>query len=59
RAVFAKGEPDVIGRIRGQRHTMLGDTDIDSQRHLRGAPGAVVAVVVGDGRVFVSGGAEH
>ncbi len=59
RAVFAKGEPDVTGRIRGQRHTMLGDTDIDAQRHLRAALGAVVAAAVGDGRVFVSGGAEH
>jgi cyanuric acid amidohydrolase len=59
RAVFAKGEPDVTGRVRGQRHTMLGDTDIDAQRHLRAALGAVVASVTGDGRVFVSGGAEH
>lgn len=59
RAVFAKGEPDVTGRIRAQRHTMLGDTDIDAQRHLRAALGAVVAAATGDGRVFVSGGAEH
>jgi len=57
--VIAKGEPDVSGRIRGYRHTMLGDTDIDAQRHLRGALGAIVAAVAGDGRVFVSGGAEH
>jgi cyanuric acid amidohydrolase len=59
RAVFAKGEPDATGRIRGQRHTMLGDTDIDAQRHLRAALGAIVAAAAGDGRVFVSGGAEH
>lgn len=59
RAVFAKGEPDATGRIRGQRHTVLGDTDLDAQRHLRAALGAVVAAVAGDGRVFVSGGAEH
>jgi cyanuric acid amidohydrolase len=57
--VIAKGEPDRSGAIRGRRHTMLGDTDIDAQRHLRGALGAVVASVAGDGRVFVSGGAEH
>lgn len=57
--VLAKGEPDRSGAIRGQRHTMLGDTDIDAQRHLRGALGAIVAAVAGDGRVFVSGGAEH
>jgi cyanuric acid amidohydrolase len=57
--VIAKGEPDRSGAIRGHRHTMLGDTDIDAQRHLRGALGAIVAAVAGDGRVFVSGGAEH
>jgi cyanuric acid amidohydrolase len=57
--VIAKGEPDRSGTIRGQRHTMLGDTDLDAQRHLRGALGALVAAVAGDGRVFVSGGAEH
>jgi cyanuric acid amidohydrolase len=57
--VIAKGEPDRSGTIRGHRHTMLGDTDIDAQRHLRGALGAIVAAVAGDGRVFVSGGAEH
>lgn len=59
RAVFAKSEPDSSERIRGQRHTMLGDTDLDAQRHLRAALGAVVAAVAGDGLVFVSGGAEH
>lgn len=57
--VIAKGEPARDGRIRGHRHTMLGDTDLDAQRHLRGALGALVAAVAGDGRVFVSGGAEH
>lgn len=57
--VIAKGEPDQLGKIRGARHTMLGDTDLDAQRHLRGALGAIVAAVAGDGRVFVSGGAEH
>lgn len=57
--VIAKGEPDRDQRIRGHRHTMLGDTDLDAQRHLRGALGALVAAFAGDGRVFVSGGAEH
>ena len=59
RAVFAKGEPDRGLQVRGQRHTMLGDTDLDAQRHLRAALGAVIASVAGDGRVFVSGGAAH
>lgn len=59
RGVLAKGEPDRAGRIRGQRHTMLQDTDINAQRHLRGALGGLLAGVLGDGRIFVSGGAEH
>jgi cyanuric acid amidohydrolase len=57
--VIAKGEPERTGAIRGARHTMLGDTDLDAQRHLRGALGAIVASVAGHGQVFVSGGAEH
>ncbi|WP_346895356.1 ring-opening amidohydrolase [uncultured Roseibium sp.] len=59
RGVLVKAEPDRSGRIHGQRHTMLNDTDIDPQRHIRGAVGGVVASVVGDTRIFVSGGAEH
>jgi cyanuric acid amidohydrolase len=59
RAVFVKCEPDRRGRIAGYRHTMLDDTDINAQRHIRGALGGLVASVIGDGRIFVSGGAEH
>jgi cyanuric acid amidohydrolase len=59
RGVIAKGEPDHHGSVRGHRHTMLQDTDINSQRHLRGALGGLLAGVLGDGRIFVSGGAEH
>jgi cyanuric acid amidohydrolase len=58
-AVFVKCEPDRRGQIRGHRHTMLDDTDINAQRHVRGALGGLVAGVVGDSRIFVSGGAEH
>jgi cyanuric acid amidohydrolase len=57
--VFVKCEPDRRGRIRGARHTMLDDTDINAQRHVRGAVGGLVAGVLGDSRIFVSGGAEH
>jgi cyanuric acid amidohydrolase len=57
--VLVKCEPDRRGRIRGSRHTMLDDTDINAQRHIRGAVAGLVAGVVGDGRIFVSGGAEH
>jgi cyanuric acid amidohydrolase len=58
-AVFVKCEPDRRGQVRGARHTMLDDTDIHAQRHIRGAVGGLVAGVLGDGRIFVSGGAEH
>jgi cyanuric acid amidohydrolase len=58
-AVFVKCEPDRRGEIRGHRHTMLDDTDINAQRHVRGALGGLVAAVIGDSRIFVSGGAEH
>jgi len=40
-------------------HTMLNDGDIDQQRHIRGAVGAIVAAVLNDTALFVSGGAEH
>ncbi len=59
RAAMVKGEPDTTGRIRGHRHTMLIDGDMNAQRHIRGALGGLVAGVLGDGRIFVSGGAEH
>ena len=58
-AVLVKCEPDRRGRIRGYRHTMLDDTDINAQRHIRGAVAGLVAGVIGDSRIFVSGGAEH
>ncbi|QPN29758.1 ring-opening amidohydrolase [Diaphorobacter sp. JS3051] len=57
--VFAKAEASPDGVVRGQRHTMLVDSDIHSTRHARAAAGAVVASVVGNGMVYVSGGAEH
>lgn len=59
KAILVKSEPDRRGRIRGQRHTMLNDSDIYCQRHIRGALGGLVAGVMGDTRIFVSGGAEH
>jgi cyanuric acid amidohydrolase len=58
-AAFVKCEPDRRGNVRGARHTMLDDTDINAQRHIRGALGGLVAGVLGDSRIFVSGGAEH
>ena len=59
RAAFVKCEAQRDGTIRGRRHTMLNDGDIDQQRHIRGAVGAIVAAVLNDTALFVSGGAEH
>ena len=47
------------GTVRGARHTMLNDSDINSTRHARAAVGAVIASVIGQTAVYVSGGAEH
>lgn len=59
RAVFVKCEPQRDGTIRGRPHTMLDDGDIHAQRHIRGAVGGLVAGVLGETQLFVSGGAEH
>ncbi|WP_238423221.1 ring-opening amidohydrolase [Gordonia sp. 'Campus'] len=59
RQLFVKAESDPTGTIRGLRHTMLTDSDINATRHARAAVGALAAAVKGDGAVYVSGGAEH
>ena len=58
-AVLAKAEAAPSGAIRGRRHTMLDDSDIHSTRHARALVGGVLAGVVGDTMLYVSGGAEH
>lgn len=58
-SVFAKAEPSPDGRIRGWRHTMLDDSDINPTRHARAAVGGLIAGVCGSGAIYVSGGAEH
>jgi cyanuric acid amidohydrolase len=58
-AAMVKCEPDASGYVRGQRHTMWQDGDINAQRHIRGAVGGLVAGALADTRIFVSGGAEH
>jgi len=57
--VYAKTEADPSGKVRGRRHTMLDDSDINQTRHARCVVGGVVASVVGDPMVYVSGGSEH
>ena len=58
-ALLAKAEAAPSGEIRGRRHTMLDDSDIHSTRHARALVGGVLAGVVGDTLLYVSGGAEH
>lgn len=57
--VFAKAEADPNGYVRGRRSTMLTDSDINHTRHARAVVNAIIAAVVGDPMVYVSGGAEH
>lgn len=56
--VFVTAEACPTGAIRGNRHTMLTDSDIDSTRHARAAVGGLVAAVVNNTMIYVSGGAE-
>ncbi|MEO1400440.1 MAG: ring-opening amidohydrolase [Cyanobacteria bacterium J06635_1] len=57
--VFAKAEADPAGEVLGCRHTMLDDSDINHTRVARAVVGAVVASVVQDPMIYVSGGGEH
>ncbi|MEG0834270.1 MAG: ring-opening amidohydrolase [Christensenellaceae bacterium] len=57
--IFAKAEANSTGYVRGRRNTMLTDSDINHTRHARAVVGGVIAAVVGDPMVYVSGGAEH
>jgi len=57
--IFAKAEASPDGSVRGNRHTMLDDSDVGSTRHARAAVGGLIGGVSGTGAVYVSGGAEH
>jgi cyanuric acid amidohydrolase len=57
--VFAKGGAHPTGRVRGRRTTLLTDSDISSTRHMRAVVSAVIASIVGDPMIYVSGGSEH
>lgn len=59
KAGFVKCEADRRGTIRGRPHTMLNDGDIDQQRHIRCAVGAIASAVLNETALFVSGGAEQ
>lgn len=57
--LLAKAEASPDGRVRGERHTMLNDSDINATRHARAAVGGALASVAGQTALYVSGGAEH
>ncbi len=57
--VLGKAEAAPSGQIRGRRHIMLDDSDINSTRHARAVVNGVIASIVGDPMVYVSGGGEH
>lgn len=59
RQIFAKAEADPSGSIRGYRHCMLTDSDVNSTRQARAAVGGLLSALKGDGAIYVSGGAEH
>lgn len=58
-AVLVKAEASRDGTIRGKRHIMSDDSDINATRHARALVGGVVAAAFGRTDLFVSGGAEH
>jgi cyanuric acid amidohydrolase len=58
-AVLAKAEASRDGLLRGNRHTMLDDSDIPSTRHARAFVCGALASLVGHAEIYVSGGAEH
>jgi cyanuric acid amidohydrolase len=57
--VLAKAEASPDGYVRGRRNTMLTDSDINHTRHARAVVNGLIAGLVGDPMVYVSGGAEH
>ena len=57
--VFAKAEAHTSGLVKNRRTTMLTDSDINSTRYARAVVNAVIASIVDDPMVYVSGGSEH
>lgn len=57
--VLAKAEACDTGLVRGRRNTMIDDSDINHTRSARAVVNAVIASIVKDPMVYVSGGAEH
>lgn len=57
-AVFLKAGVAPDGRVRGERTTVY-QSEVDPDKHMRAAASGVIGGLLGTGRVFVSGGAEH
>lgn len=57
--VFAKAQASQTGTIRGRRHVIHNDSDIEPTRHARAVVNSVIGAVTGDPLSYVSGGAEH
>lgn len=57
RGVIVKGEMPAI--LRGTRPAALDDSDIHPNRHFRAALSGMLGGLLGDSRIFLSGGAEH
>jgi cyanuric acid amidohydrolase len=58
-ALLGKAEASHDGRLRGNRHTMLDDSDISPTRHARAFVCGALAGLIGHAEIYVSGGAEH
>jgi cyanuric acid amidohydrolase len=57
--ILAKAEADPLGIVRGRRNIMHDDSDINHTRHARAVVGGVIASIVGEPMIYVSGGGEH
>ena len=57
-AAFFKAGLASNGRLRGSRTTVYS-SDLDHDKHLRAAASGVLGALLGETRVFISGGAEH
>jgi cyanuric acid amidohydrolase len=57
-AVFMKAGFASDGKMRGNRTTVFA-SDLEPDKHMRAVASGVIGALLGDTRMFVSGGAEH
>jgi cyanuric acid amidohydrolase len=57
-AAFLKAGVARDGHVRGRRTTVFS-SDLDPDKHMRAAASGALAALIGDCRMFVSGGCEH